>query len=101
MESRGMHLGTFRATDLSRLNEYLPENMYSRFINFTSFSIASFDKGIVPIVENIIGVSVPIAPPSGDAVQIPVEDHPSSDTEINPDTGLCLNDGESEILQEV
>lgn len=59
MERRGMHLGTFRATDLSRMNEYLPANVYSRFINFSIFTIASFDKGMVPIVEKIIGASFP------------------------------------------
>lgn len=58
MENRGLQLGTFRATDLSRMNEYMPENMFSRFINFTVFSIASFDKGIVPIIEKIMGVHI-------------------------------------------
>lgn len=52
-EQRGMQLGTFRATDISRLNDFLPENMYSRFINFSIFSIASFGKGELPIVTNI------------------------------------------------
>jgi len=56
LEERGLQLGTFRATDLSRMNDYLPENMYSRFINFTVFSIARFDKGDVPIIEKIIGL---------------------------------------------
>lgn len=101
LEARGMQLGTFRATDLSRMNEYLPENMYSRFINFTSFSIASFDKGIVPIVERIIGITVPTAPPHGDAIETPVEVPPPSDTEINPEAGICVEDGETEIKQEV
>lgn len=58
MENRGLQLGTFRATDLSRMNEYMPENLYSRFVNFTVFSIASFDKGMVPIIENIMGVHI-------------------------------------------
>jgi len=56
LEERGLQLGTFRATDLSRMNDYLPENMYSRFVNFTVFSIARFDKGDVPIIEKIIGL---------------------------------------------
>lgn len=97
-----MQLGTFRATDLSRMNEYLPENMYSRFINFTSFSIASFDKGLVPIVENIIGMTTPTAPPHGDAVQVPAEIKPNpSEEEINPEAGLCIEDGDVEVKQEV
>ena len=54
MEKRGMQLGTFRATDLSRMNEYLPANMYSRFINFSIFTTASFDKGAVPIIERFM-----------------------------------------------
>lgn len=58
MEKRGLQLGTFRATDISRLNEFLPENMYSRFINFSVFSIARTDKGAVPIIENFIGLHV-------------------------------------------
>jgi hypothetical protein len=58
MEKRGLQLGTFRATDLSRMNEFLPENMYSRFVNFSVFTIACVDKGAVPIIERIMGVHV-------------------------------------------
>lgn len=58
LEQRGMHLSTFRATDISRLNEYLPENIFSRFINFSVFSWASFDQGVAPIIDNFIGVQV-------------------------------------------
>jgi len=77
LETRGMMLGTFRATDLSRMNEYLPENLYSRFINFTIFTIASFDKGVVPIIEQFMGINV--APSSaGDAGL-------SKDPDIDPD----------------
>ena len=61
-EAKGMMLGTFRATDLSRLNEYLPENMYSRYINFSIFTTASFDKGAVPIIEEFMGVHVASTP---------------------------------------
>lgn len=73
LEARGLMLGTFRATDVSRLNEYLPENLYSRFINFTIFSLASFDRGAVPIIENIIGVH---ASPSGEGA-VSIEGDPS------------------------
>lgn len=56
LEEQGMMLGTFRATDISKLNEYLPENMFSRFINFSVYTQASFDRGAVPLIETIIGV---------------------------------------------
>lgn len=56
LEERGLHLSSFRATDISRLNDFLPENMYSRFVNFSVFSMAPFSKGSVPILENILGV---------------------------------------------
>lgn len=62
LENRGMHLGTFRATDISRLNEYLPQHVFSRFVNFNVFSVASFNKGNVPIIEKIIGVNLKDGP---------------------------------------
>lgn len=101
LEARGMQLGTFRATDLSRMNEYLPENMFSRFVNFTSFSIASYDKGLVPIIERIIGLSTAGPPPHGDAVEVPIIDPPSEEEPINPELGICLENGTVEIKQEV
>ena len=81
MEERGMMFGTFRATDISRLNEFLPENMYSRFINFTVFTVASFSKGAVPMIEKIIGLSV--TPPGF---------VPPSDEGIELNTGITLED---------
>lgn len=56
LEKLGLHLSTFRATDISRLNEHLPSNCYSRFINFNVFSIARVDTGDVPIVQEFVGV---------------------------------------------
>jgi hypothetical protein len=60
---RGMQLSTFRATDLSKLNEYLPSNVYSRFINFSTFSIAKVDAGLLPMIMNLNvqvgGIEVP------------------------------------------
>lgn len=56
MEKLGLHLSTFRATDLSRLNDHLPSNCYSRFINFSVFSIARVDTGDVPMVDKFVGV---------------------------------------------
>jgi hypothetical protein len=47
---RGLQLSTFRATDLSKINEYLPANIYSRFINFSTFSIAKVDAGLLPMI---------------------------------------------------
>jgi hypothetical protein len=91
METRGLQLGTFRGTDISRLNEYLPENIYSRFLNFTVFSIATFDKGAVPIMEKIMGVSFPDAS-LGDSA---VEGTDPSET-VSVETGLRLNDIQEE-----
>jgi hypothetical protein len=54
LEERELILSTFRATDLSRLNEYLPENMFSRFITFKATSIAPVKKGSVPIIDELI-----------------------------------------------
>jgi hypothetical protein len=82
MEARGMMLGTFRATDISRLNEFLPENMYSRFINFTVFTVASFSKGSVPIIEKIMGVHVEHGPGA--------EDEPTSEEGVELETGITL-----------
>jgi hypothetical protein len=53
LENMGMELGTFRATDISRLNDYLPENMYSRFITFTISSMPTFDMGTLPLITDI------------------------------------------------
>lgn len=39
---RGLELTTWNATDISRVNEYLPENIFSRFINFTASSTPRF-----------------------------------------------------------
>lgn len=80
LEAAGIILGTFRATDLSRLNDYLPENMYSRFINFSVSSLMRFRKGSVPVVDTIRGVHV--AGPEVD---------PDSDIE-DIDLGLSIKD---------
>lgn len=64
LEEQGLMLGTFRATDISKLNEYLPENMYSRFINFSVYTQASFNRGVVPVIESIIGVHASDSEPS-------------------------------------
>lgn len=80
----GIYLTTFRATDISRLNDYLPENMYSRFINFQALTLASYDRGTLPIIEKILGVHVPQGP-DADSANI-------SDTEIEVETGLSLSD---------
>jgi hypothetical protein len=52
-QRRGLQLSTFRATDLSKINEYLPANIYSRFINFSTFSIAKVDAGLLPMITNL------------------------------------------------
>lgn len=80
LEAAGLILGTYRATDLSRMNDYLPENMYSRFINFTISSMMRFRKGSVPMVDTIRGVHAP-----GPDID------PNSDIE-NIDLGLKVSD---------
>lgn len=80
LEARGLQLGTFRATDLSKLQEYLPNTVYSRFVNFTCLSISTYDKGGVPIIEKILGVHVP---EGSDA---------TSDNVVDPTKGLLLNE---------
>jgi len=54
LEEEGMFNMTFRATDLSRLNEYLPANMFSRFITASFETFARVNKGEVPIATEII-----------------------------------------------
>jgi len=58
LRERGLHLSTFAATDLSKLNEYLPSNVYSRFINFSCISFARIDAGQLPIVKKFVGVNI-------------------------------------------
>jgi len=50
LQDRGLQLTTFRATDISRLNDFLPENMYSRFINMSIFTTAKYKKDELPII---------------------------------------------------
>lgn len=59
LQSKGMMLTTFRATDLSRMNEFLPENIYSRFINFSCFTMAPYKMDELPIIDEILGIHVP------------------------------------------
>ena len=59
LEAKGLQLSTFRSTDISRLNEFLPNNMYSRFINFSGYTHAPFKKDVsIPLIEDIVGVTV-------------------------------------------
>ena len=44
---------TWRATDMSRLNEWLPSHIFSRFVTLTAEHYAIFDKAApVPFVDN-------------------------------------------------
>lgn len=51
--SEGLMNMTFRSTDLSRLNELLPQNVFSRFVTATVESIALIPKRVVPMVGDI------------------------------------------------
>jgi len=84
LEERGLMLGTFRATDISRLNDYLPENMFSRFVNFSVFTIAPFRKGDVPIIDTFLGVHVA---PGPDVIF-----NENSDEELNIETGVTVDE---------
>ena len=50
LEETGMFNMTFQATDLSRLNEFLPANMFSRFLTVNFTSMAMFKKADAPVV---------------------------------------------------
>ena len=58
LQDRGLQLTTFRATDISRLNEYLPENVFSRFINFQTYTVAPFKRENMPILDEILGLTL-------------------------------------------
>ena len=53
LQERGLLLTTFRATDISRLDDRLPENMYSRYVHFSAFTTAFFVKHKVPTLKDI------------------------------------------------
>jgi hypothetical protein len=42
LSAKGIELSTFSATDFNRLNEYLPEEIFSRYINFSFLNYVSF-----------------------------------------------------------
>ena len=43
---------SWRATDISRLNEYLPTHLFSRFVTVTADHYAIFNKVPVPFINN-------------------------------------------------
>lgn len=45
---------TFRATDLSKVNEYLPSSIFSRFMTITAENIAVVRKDGLPMIDNLI-----------------------------------------------
>lgn len=53
LEESGLFNMTFQATDLSRLNEYLPANMFSRFLTINLTSMALYKKGDAPVITGI------------------------------------------------
>jgi len=58
LQDRGLKLTTFRATDISRINEYLPENVFSRFINFQVYTNAEYKKDDLPIIDKFLGLNI-------------------------------------------
>lgn len=51
--NRGIQLTSWNATDISRVNEYLPNNVFSRFVNFSCFTTPKFTiDEEVPIITD-------------------------------------------------
>ena len=73
LQDRGLQLTTFRATDLSRLNEYLPNNVYSRFINFQTFTVAPYKRENLPILDTILGLTVNLETQEGSGTGLQTE----------------------------
>lgn len=74
LEENGLELTTFEATDVSRLNEFLPENVFTRFVNVRMRTSPEFtpqvaDQLITAIqgvqiapIGNLVPVSINLAP---------------------------------------
>lgn len=43
---------SWRATDISRMNDYLPAHVFTRFVTITAEHFAIFDKEAVPFIED-------------------------------------------------
>jgi len=54
---KGIYLGTFSMTDISRMNDYLSENIYSRFMTFTASYNAPWKKGALPQLDVVLDPS--------------------------------------------
>jgi hypothetical protein len=52
--TKGIFLGTFSMTDISRMNDYLPDNVYSRFMTFSANSNAPWKKGTLPQLDIVL-----------------------------------------------
>lgn len=65
LQQQGLQLTSFRATDLSRLNEWIPANVYSRFMNISAFSTPTFETGKLTIISDIKGVHAEPTEPGG------------------------------------
>jgi hypothetical protein len=52
--TKGIYLGTFSMTDMSRMNDYLPDNVFSRFMTFSAHSNAPWKKGSLPQLDLIL-----------------------------------------------
>jgi len=50
LDEEGFFNMSFRATDLSRLNEYLPQGLFSRFVSISGETFARIPKNEVPII---------------------------------------------------
>ena len=69
--NRGLQLTSWSATDISRLNEWLPNNIYSRFVNFSVFTTPKFNTGISE--EIITDIDISADPDDTGGIITPVE----------------------------
>lgn len=66
LQKRGFNLVTWQATDLSRINEYLPEHIYSRFVNFSVVTFPTFvSEDEMQLIDTIEGVHIEPTDPGG------------------------------------
>lgn len=68
LEANGIDLSSYAATDVSRLNEWLPANVFTRFVNVTMRTQPEFLPQVADqIVTAIQGVQIP---PAGGTISL-------------------------------
>jgi hypothetical protein len=54
LEKRCMDLSTFSASDFNKNNQYLGENIYSRWVRFTARTRVSWKEDVLPQIDTIV-----------------------------------------------